>query len=985
MLMEKSLKKKVMSIILSTAIILSIGGGSQNNHMSSSAATDYGVHDPAIAQNGKVTWDCIYFGNYWQEDTNEDGTADENDEKTPIKWRVLSVDGDDAFLMADQILDLKQYHSKNYEDGEFVTWGNSELRSWMNNDFVSSAFSIEEKNSIIATTVENEGTEYVPEGEKTTDKVYLPSESDLNNNEYGMFINLEGDRVKRSAKDTAYAREKYSQLPINPYGSLQDCYWLRAPSAQQVYDNGESYTFIWAFRPVLDFYFGVRPVLHINLSNNVWSKADSVSFYDAVTNTISYTVFDEQWKLQQMDSKLCYIQVDNGKMDVLGEGIEQVGLSKDGLVWSITENKETKEKELRYHNYRTNEEGKYYFEKDQNIKRLLYDQDRYVVGYTTAEGLEEKIPPCEEVATLNPTEVYWLKKIIKEQCAKGATLQDDLKDIDVYERNEDDKLIGINWNDASLKGNITLEGFSDLQSFKCKNNELTGLDISKNSKLQSLECENNKITYLNVCENPELESLDCSGNELSELDVSKNSKLQELSSENNKISELDVSSNTLLQSLKAGGKVPSTVNVGTNSLLKEIGVMGDVEVNGLYPQANKNEIPVMAGLIPKYFFNFDYNLNGGYAVKENREKNLLEKKENSVNYYGEGKKGAALNISYGEGVELPVSNLGSSYTISFWYKGNPRAYWPIFFAGTDIFDETKLKWVAVTKVEWLGGISPAIWSHSVEGTVDQFPWYGYQNSEGEWQGAEENPAANVLNAEQWNHIILTVDDSQTAEYGTKGQEVYATGSKATTYVNGRYFGTGVVVRGVYGKAARTFLNIDPWLGSNARGSYDNLAFFDRAISSSQARAIYEYESGEKLSDLDSPTSPTQKPQQTATPNDSSQSQQTVTPEPSKTQNNIKAKVSLKKARIVVKKGKKIVTKMTVKRGKKATLKVSVNSKTKIMLNKLSKKDKKVATVTLKGGKLVIKGKKKGKITLKLTARQTEKYKKTTKRIKLTIK
>ena len=77
--------------------------------------------------------------------------------------------------------------------------------------------------------------------------------------------------------------------------------------------------------------------------------------------------------------------------------------------------------------------------------------------------------------------------------------------------------------------------------------------------------------------------------------------------------------------------------------------------------------------------------------------------------------------------------------------------------------------------------------------------------------------------------------------------------------------------------------------------------------------------------------------------------------------------------------------MTVKRGKKATLKVSVNSKTKIMLNKLSKKDKKVAIVTLKGGKLVIKGKKKGKITLKLTARQTEKYKKTTKRIKLTIK
>lgn len=38
------------------------------------------------------TWECVWFGNYWQEDTNGDGKADEKDDKEPIKWRVLNVD-----------------------------------------------------------------------------------------------------------------------------------------------------------------------------------------------------------------------------------------------------------------------------------------------------------------------------------------------------------------------------------------------------------------------------------------------------------------------------------------------------------------------------------------------------------------------------------------------------------------------------------------------------------------------------------------------------------------------------------------------------------------------------------------------------------------------------------------------------------------------------------------------------------------------------
>lgn len=91
------------------------------------AATGYSVNNPRV-ENGITTWDCIYFGNYWQEDTNGDGKANKNDDKTPIKWRVLSVDGDDVFLLADKNLDCQKYND-TYID---VTWESCGMRSWLN-------------------------------------------------------------------------------------------------------------------------------------------------------------------------------------------------------------------------------------------------------------------------------------------------------------------------------------------------------------------------------------------------------------------------------------------------------------------------------------------------------------------------------------------------------------------------------------------------------------------------------------------------------------------------------------------------------------------------------------------------------------------------------------------------------------------------------------------------------------------------------------
>ena len=42
-------------------------------------AADHGLNNPSVTRDGVITWDCVWFGNYWQEDTNGDGKADIND------------------------------------------------------------------------------------------------------------------------------------------------------------------------------------------------------------------------------------------------------------------------------------------------------------------------------------------------------------------------------------------------------------------------------------------------------------------------------------------------------------------------------------------------------------------------------------------------------------------------------------------------------------------------------------------------------------------------------------------------------------------------------------------------------------------------------------------------------------------------------------------------------------------------------------------
>ena len=98
----------------------------------------------------------------------------------------------------------------------------------------------------------------------------------------------------------------------------------------------------------------------------------------------------------------------------------------------------------------------------------------------------------------------------------------------------------------SLKG---IEYFTALKYLYCSYNQLTSLDLSKNTALTNLFCYNNQLTSLDVSNLTALTYLSCSDNQLTSLDVSRLTALTYLSCGGNQLTSLDVSQLTALTDL----------------------------------------------------------------------------------------------------------------------------------------------------------------------------------------------------------------------------------------------------------------------------------------------------------------------------------------------------------------------------------------------------------------------------------------------------
>ena len=125
----------------------------------------------------------------------------------------------------------------------------------------------------------------------------------------------------------------------------------------------------------------------------------------------------------------------------------------------------------------------------------------------------------------------------------------------------------INQNITTLKG---IEYFRKLETLSCSDNQLTSLDVSKNTELQKLYCDGNQLTSLEVGENTVLDTLHCYNNQLTSLDVSKNTNLTLLYCDSNQLTSLDVSQNTALQELYCDSNQLTSLDVSQNNKLEKL-------------------------------------------------------------------------------------------------------------------------------------------------------------------------------------------------------------------------------------------------------------------------------------------------------------------------------------------------------------------------------------------------------------------------------
>lgn len=319
---------RIISLMLVISLVLS-GIDMSALYVNAGNGEDRTVDSPVIGDT-KTVWNTVYFGNYWQNDTNGDGVADKNDDKEPIRWRVLEVEGDDMMLLAENVLDVMPYDYLYYED---VYWDNSSIRSWLNGlgasenrdkydftdyNFIDEAFTASEKKDILVTEVTCTDTDDGTNGvsKDTEDRVYLPSNSEMSDVDYGFFSIESMSDTSRAASFTVFANDILSEITTE---SMETYYWLRSINECPDVVSGSGYI------NHNDYYghymgtIGIRPIIHIKKSSDLWSKAEDITleknnivFYlcDGTNNSIT-RYYSENDYLGEMPEPEC-----DGKMFV---------------------------------------------------------------------------------------------------------------------------------------------------------------------------------------------------------------------------------------------------------------------------------------------------------------------------------------------------------------------------------------------------------------------------------------------------------------------------------------------------------------------------------------------------------------------------------------------------------------------------------------------------------------------------------------------
>lgn len=204
-----------------------------------------------------------------------------NSKYTPIEWRILDDMDGQYLLLSEYVLDAHNWDSTLSEGGP--TWESSDIRKWLNEDFINQIFTVDEQDAIPVTLVDNSRTSgSLLDGDITTaDQIFLPSYADLLNREYG--FPGKGDTPSRQTDYIKGVRPKittHSESSIPDSNHKNSYYWTRT---RGIYDFVGVKPFYVSNSGLIKaggtvyhtWVLGVRPELTLDSSSEVWSEDEN--------------------------------------------------------------------------------------------------------------------------------------------------------------------------------------------------------------------------------------------------------------------------------------------------------------------------------------------------------------------------------------------------------------------------------------------------------------------------------------------------------------------------------------------------------------------------------------------------------------------------------------------------------------------------------------------------------------------------------------
>lgn len=167
----------------------------------------------------------------------------------PILWRVLTVEGNDALLLSEYVLSTQSFGKRN-------DWERSDIKDWLNSSFVKKAFSSQERKAIYESA--------------SLGQVFIPSQSELSNEDYGFNPNKEELDEQRCAKGTRLAVDE--GLFVSDQNECSTYYTRTVATKKSLATVTSRGTFGVATPNRKDI--GVRPAIWINLEKISFTEGE---------------------------------------------------------------------------------------------------------------------------------------------------------------------------------------------------------------------------------------------------------------------------------------------------------------------------------------------------------------------------------------------------------------------------------------------------------------------------------------------------------------------------------------------------------------------------------------------------------------------------------------------------------------------------------------------------------------------------------------